>query len=62
MLSEAYDRLGFGAVGDETFKSLVLGRIIEPTSKADALRVLEEVGAPARAADGLPGPGPVHRV
>jgi hypothetical protein len=47
VLSEAYDRLGFGAVGDEAFKDLVLGRIIEPTSKADTLRVLEDIGVPA---------------
>ena len=44
VLDDAYARLGFDAVGDETFKALVLGRIIEPTSKADTLRVLEEVG------------------
>jgi hypothetical protein len=45
-LSRAYDVLGFGAAaeGDETFRQLVLARIIEPTSKADSLRVLEEVG------------------
>ena len=47
VLSEAYHRLGFGAVGDEAFKDLVLGRIIEPTSKADTLRVLTEIGVSA---------------
>ena len=47
VLCEAYDRLGFDAVADEAFKALVLGRIIEPTSKADTLRVLAEVGVPA---------------
>ena len=31
-------------MGDEAFKELVLARIIEPTSKADSLRVLDEVG------------------
>ena len=47
-LSCVYDRLGFDALGDEAFKQLVLARIIEPTSKADSLRVLEEIGvAPA---------------
>ena len=30
--------------GDEVFRALVLARIIEPTSKLDALRVLEEAG------------------
>ena len=48
-LCRAYDALGFaGAVeGDEVFRQLVLARIIEPTSKQDSLRVLEEVGVPA---------------
>ncbi len=45
-LCRAYDVLGFGdaADGDEVFRQLVLARIIEPTSKQDSLRVLEEVG------------------
>jgi hypothetical protein len=48
-LSHAYDVLGFGrAVGsDEVFRGLVLARIIEPASKLDSLRVLEEAGAAA---------------
>ncbi|WP_290514622.1 IS1634 family transposase [Aeromicrobium sp.] len=49
-LSGAYDVLGFeeAAGGDEVFRQLVLARIIEPTSKLDSLRVLEEAGvAPA---------------
>jgi hypothetical protein len=48
-LSSAYDMLGFGraASGDEVFRQLVLARIIEPTSKADSLRVLAEVGVDA---------------
>jgi Transposase DDE domain len=44
VLSSAYTRLGFDAVGDESFKQLVLTRIVEPTSKADSLRVLDEIG------------------
>ena len=38
--------LGFdeAAGGDEVFRELVLARIIEPTSKADSLRVIEETG------------------
>ena len=46
-----YDALGFSAVRDEAFRALVLGRIIEPTSKVDTVRVLTEVGvtAPSRA-------------
>lgn len=36
----------FGAVVDlQVFKDLVIARIIEPTSKADALRVIEDAGA-----------------
>ena len=38
-LEAAYARLGFDAVGDEAFTALVLGRVIEPTSKADTLAV-----------------------
>jgi hypothetical protein len=45
-LRGVYDALGFDAVGDEAFTSLVLGRIIEPTSKADTVRVLTELGVP----------------
>ncbi|NYF97675.1 hypothetical protein BJY20_001067 [Janibacter cremeus] len=44
VLSTVYDRLGFDVVADDAFKELVLARIIEPTSKADSLRVLGEVG------------------
>jgi hypothetical protein len=45
-LGRAYDRLGFAdaADGDEVFRQLVLARIIEPTSKLDSLRVLQEAG------------------
>ncbi len=32
------------AARDETFRQLVLARIIEPTSKADSLRVIDETG------------------
>src|SRR6476469_902280 len=39
-LCRAYDTLGFTAAtdGDELFRGLVLARIIEPSSKVDALR------------------------
>ena len=42
----AYDVLGFDEVtgGDEAFRQLVFAWIIEPTSKADSLRVIEETG------------------
>jgi hypothetical protein len=45
-LYTAYRVLGFELVtkGDNVFRDLVLARIIEPTSKVDAERVLSEVG------------------
>ncbi|WP_424751557.1 IS1634 family transposase [Mycobacterium sp.] len=45
-LCRAYEVLGFDKAtgGDEAFRQLVLARIIEPTSKADSLRVIEETG------------------
>ena len=48
-LCAAYRVLGFDLVtkGDNVFRELVLARIIEPTSKIDAARVLGEVGVRA---------------
>jgi len=46
VLTHVYAHLGFDAIGDEAFKQLVLARLIEPTSKADSVRVLDEVGIP----------------
>ena len=48
-LCRAYEALGFSDAtdGDEVFRQLVLARIIEPTSKQDSLRVLEETGVAA---------------
>jgi hypothetical protein len=45
-LEHAYRVLGFdgAAGGDEVFRQLMLARIIEPASKLDSLRVLEEAG------------------
>jgi hypothetical protein len=45
-LGHAFEVLGLEAAtgGDEVFRALVLARIIEPTSKLDSLRVIEEVG------------------
>jgi hypothetical protein len=41
-----YEVLGLeeAAGADEVFRQLVLARVIEPTSKADSLRVLDETG------------------
>ncbi|QQS02081.1 MAG: IS1634 family transposase [Austwickia sp.] len=47
VLTCAYTHLGFDVIGDETFRAMVLARIIEPTSKADTVRVLGEVGVAA---------------
>ena len=47
VLSEAYSFLGFDAVGDEAFKQLVLARLIEPASKVETIRILEEIGVAA---------------
>jgi hypothetical protein len=44
VLAELYDALGFGAVGDETFRDLVIARIVEPTSILDTGRVLNDLG------------------
>jgi len=44
VLCGTYARLGFDAVDDAAFAQLVLARIIEPTSKVDSLRVLDELG------------------
>lgn len=44
VLTGAYARLGFDAIDDEAFAQLVLARIVEPTSKVDSLRVLDELG------------------
>ena len=46
VLEDAYARLGFDGVGNDTFKKLVLARVVEPTSKADTLRVWDELGVP----------------
>src|SRR5690606_32081600 len=48
VLAQAYARLGFDVIDDDAFAQLVLARIVEPTSKADSVRVLNEIGvAPA---------------
>ena len=47
VLTGVYSALGFDAVGDETFKTLVCARLVEPTSKIDTIRVLEDIGVEA---------------
>jgi hypothetical protein len=48
-LGLAFTGLGFDAAcgQGEVFKALVLARLIEPTSKLDTIRVLEEIGIAA---------------
>ena len=48
VLEGAYRRLGFHAVvDDDVFMKLVLARVVEPTSKTDTIRVLDELGVEA---------------
>lgn len=47
VLCAVYERLGFDIVDDGAFQQLVLARIVEPTSKADSVRVLTEIGVQA---------------
>lgn len=54
-LSKTYSDIGFDNLGDEVFKQLVLARIIEPTSKLDTIRVLNELGLDA------PSNSKIHR-
>jgi hypothetical protein len=44
VLARAYAELGFDALADNAFRAMVLARIVEPVSKADTLRVLDEIG------------------
>lgn len=43
-LQEQYAILGFDQLKDEVFEALCLARIVEPTSKLDSLRVLDDLG------------------
>jgi hypothetical protein len=45
VIGAVYDWLGFNTVDDAVFRDLVIARIVEPTSKADAARVLTDLGA-----------------
>lgn len=45
VVGHVYDWLGFDVVGDAVFRDLVIARIVEPTSKLDASRVLADLGA-----------------
>lgn len=45
VMTDVYEQLGFGIVDDEVFRDLVIARIVEPGSKLDAGRVLQDLGA-----------------
>lgn len=44
VLAGVFDDLGFDVVADETFRDLVIARIVEPTSLLDVDRVLADLG------------------
>ena len=47
VIGGVYDWLGFDVLADRVFRDLVIARIVEPTSKLDASRVLADLGAKA---------------
>ncbi len=44
VLTEQFNSLGFDRVNDSIFTYLCVARIVEPTSKLDSIRVLDEMG------------------
>jgi len=52
-LASVYSLLGFDEIGDEVFKQLVIARIIEPASKLDTVRILENLGLDAPSNTGI---------
>jgi hypothetical protein len=52
-LADIYDRIFFDIPRDPVFKQLILARIIEPTSKFDTIRVLENLGLEAPSNTGI---------
>lgn len=47
VVRDSWERLGFDVVDDAAFFQLVLARLVEPTSKLDSIRVIEELGLSA---------------
>lgn len=45
VIAGVYDQLGFDGLDDAVFRDLVVARVVEPTSKLDAGRVLAGLGA-----------------
>jgi hypothetical protein len=52
-LSAWWSHLGFDAVDDDVFKQIVLARIVEPTSKLDTIRVIDDLGIQVPSASGI---------
>jgi transposase len=52
-LSGVYDKLGFSSLEDDTFSQLVLSRLIEPSSKLDTIRILDEIGQSPPSTSGI---------
>lgn len=44
ILKDQYTRLGFDKLNDEDFANLCIARIVEPVSKLDSIRILEDLG------------------
>ena len=44
MLLDQYQKLGFGELNDDVFASLCVARLVEPVSKLDSLRILQDLG------------------
>jgi hypothetical protein len=64
VLTGVYGRLGFeAAVDDDVFMKLVLARVVEPTSKADTIRVWRNSGfrRPGFGRSGAPSRGVLSR-
>ena len=53
VLTQQYNRLGFNRLEDDVFTYLCVARIVEPTSKLDSIRVLNELGVTGLSIDRL---------
>ena len=53
ILTEQYNYLGFNRLKDDIFTYLCVARIVEPTSKLDSIRILDELGVTGISIDRL---------
>lgn len=56
VIRDSWKRLGFSQIEDETFFQLVLARLVEPTSKLDSIRVIDDLGMNASISPASSGP------